>query len=257
MRPKIGVFDSGLGGLTVLRKLLTHYPADYIYLADTANIPFGSKSQEQLKTISAAIVSFLQKQGVDICVIACHTASVVHYFLQEEFPTLTFVNAVDPVVAAALRATEVNRIGVLATPATITSHIHRTRLLDRNPDLTIIEQSSHRLVPCIESQSYTERALRAILREDLVLFQQNNIDTLILGSTHYAVIKQQIQEMLPASVKLVGAEDYIAAYLPKNNSSLLPSKIEFFVTDHPQLFKEKSATMLLFPISGVVTKIVL
>lgn len=242
---KIGVFDSGLGGLTVLRKLLVDYPADYIYIADTANVPFGSKTVEQIRQFSFNMISFLQDQGIDTCVIACHTAATTLplALLQEKYPAIQFFTVIEPVVDVAVLVTKNNNIGIIATPATIASHLHKRLLLEKNGNLTIVERASSRLVPFIEGPSYCLDGLRLLLQEDLEIFVQAGIDTLIIGSTHYSIIKHEIQKIVGNNVTLIAPEDWIIPYLPPIRHKT-PSTVCYFVTGDPITFQQKGAALI-------------
>ncbi len=241
---KIGVFDSGLGGLTVLRKLIEHYPAHYIYLADTANLPYGSKTPEQIKQFSHQIASFLAAAGAELCIIACHTSSSIAFdTLCSSFPALPFLGVVNTVTQSAQRATKNKIVGVLATPATIARHAHKNALLSIDDTLNVIEVACPQLVPALEQPTKNNAYLDFLLQEYLTPIKQSGADTLILGCTHYALIRSEIEQTLGPDVTIISAEDTIVSefeYREKNAQSI----IEFFVTGDKESFIQKSKAII-------------
>lgn len=248
---KIGVFDSGLGGLTVLKKLITHYPAHYIYLADTANLPYGSKTPEQIKQFSHQIASFLTLAGVELCIIACHTSSAIAFdTLCSSFPALPFLGVVNTVTQSAQRATKNKIVGVLATPATIARNAHKNALLSIDDTLNVIEVACPQLVPALEQPTKNNAYLDFLLQEYLTPIKQNGADTLILGCTHYALVRAQIEHSMGPDVTIISAEDTIISefkYIEKNTQST----VEFFVTGNKESFIQKSTSIIDYQIIDV------
>ncbi|OQA36371.1 MAG: Glutamate racemase [Candidatus Dependentiae bacterium ADurb.Bin331] len=240
---KIGVFDSGLGGLTILNKLIAHYPAHYLYLADTANLPYGNKTPQQIKQFSHQIVSFFAQQEIDLCVIACHTSSAIAYdFLCNSFVKLPFLGVVDSVVRTAAKITKNNKIGVIATTASIRQHAHKNALLSLNPRFEIVEQACPQLVPALEQQERNHSHINSLLEHYLESLKQNKVDTLILGCTHYALVRTQIAHIMGPDVCIISAEDTILSTLTTDENN--QPTVEFFVTSDKESFIEKSSAIL-------------
>ena len=193
----IGVFDSGIGGLTVARALADALPHEsLVYFGDTAHLPYGDKSPEVLQTYIGAIAQFLLAQPVKAIVIACNTASAVGYrhvvSLAEPHDVPTF-EVVSPAVEAALAASSRGRVGVIATKTTIQSHIYLRQLLERQPDAYVVEKATPLLVPMIEEgwvqNKITDEIIEAYLSDTGFV----HIDALILGCTHYPLIRTQVE----------------------------------------------------------------
>jgi glutamate racemase len=246
---KIGIFDSGLGGLSVLRPLLAEYPAEYIYFADTAHLPYGSKTPDEIKNLSKKIVLFLQQFEIECCIVACHTiCSVAFNYLQEQSP-IPFFGVIDLVVKNALRTTINNRIGVIATSASIASHAHKNGLLQVAPHVTVIEQACPRIVPVIEQEGADKALLRGILHEDLAIMRKFTIDTLILGSTHYPLVADIILEILGPGVALIAADGNISdAFL---SAVVQQSTTSFYVSGDSEEFKQKTKQILNWDLPAV------
>lgn len=240
---KIGLFDSGLGGLTVLRALYNaHVAQHYVYVGDTAYLPYGGKSVDTLQERARIITQFLVSHNINVCVIACHTLSAVAYtYLQEQFPTVTFVGMIDLVAEHALKLSKNNRIGIMATTATIKSHAHRTALLKRNSMCTVVEQECPELVPLIEAPIVHKENLYEAVRAYIDFLRVRHVDTIILGSTHYALLKNMIYDIVGTTISLISAEDIIAQPLTQVQNT---SVVECFVTSDSDFFAQKTAALL-------------
>ncbi len=193
----IGVFDSGIGGLTVARALADALPHESLtYVGDTAHLPYGDKSPEVLHGYIAAITRFLLEQPVKAIVIACNTASAVGRGLVERMASAASVpvfEVVSPAVAAALAASTRGRVGVIATKTTIQSHIYLRQLLDAMPEAFVVEKATPLLVPMIEEgwaqNKITDEIIEAYLSDTGFV----HIEALILGCTHYPLIRAQVE----------------------------------------------------------------
>jgi glutamate racemase len=209
----VGIFDSGLGGLTVLRELARKFPAEsFCYLGDIARLPYGNKSPETIRRYGLQILEFLKQRDVKALIIACNSASTV--FLDEDhFQGIPLLNVIGPGAEAALKVSADGKIGVLGTAATIRSHAYRDTLKKLSPDAYILEQACPLLVPLVEEGFIHDPITEAVLERYLVGIKKNLISTVILGCTHYPVLKQDLVRVLGPEVKLVESCQVLAARL--------------------------------------------
>ena len=200
----IGVFDSGIGGLTVLKELLAHLPGEeFVYFGDTARVPYGTKSAETVRRFSRENVRLLLDRGVKSVVVACNTASAEALaMLQREF-ALPIVGVIEPGVRAAVAASGSGRIGVIGTAGTIRSGAYQAgiRLLKENADITAAPCPL--FVPLAEEGWIDHPVTEMVAREYLNEFRTRDIDALVLGCTHYPLLKSVISRVMGASVELV------------------------------------------------------
>ncbi len=246
---RIGIFDSGLGGLTVLQPLLTHYPAEYIYVADTANLPYGAKSPEQIFSLSKRIVDFLISHNVDVCIVACHTISSVALEQLKTLYHLPLFGVIDSVVNQAIVETKNNKVGIIGTTATICTNNHKNKLLSLKPTLEVFTQACPRIVPAIEYDLKNKKNVCKILKEDLSTLQQAGVDTLILACTHYTLVAPEIQEIVGNNVQLIAADETVANSFAKTDT--LNSSVHYFVTGNAQQFKNNAAKLLNWDLGDV------
>ncbi|MFC1663028.1 glutamate racemase [Patescibacteria group bacterium] len=200
----IGVFDSGIGGLTVVKEIFQQLP-DYpvIYFGDTARTPYGTKSEKTIKQYALEDANFLLRQGASMIVIACNTASAVAAeFLKKELKVPVF-EVISPAVLAAERLTQNKKIGVIGTRATINSHIYKHELRKRDKDHEVYSQAAPLLVPLVEENWLKRSESMMILKRYLLPLKQKNIDTLILGCTHYPLLHDAIARKIGYAVSLV------------------------------------------------------
>ena len=193
---KIGLIDSGIGGLSLLKSLLP-YPEihSYYYIADTAFFPYGNKTTHQLLERARLMVERLQKSDVSTIVIACHTLSAtVLSTLQQEYPHITFIDMLLPTIKAAYTTSTTKQIGVIATQATIDQQIHKNYFSALYPDATLLPLATPELATLIESNA-AQKTIKQYLQNHLNVFTAT--DTLLLGCTHYAFMYNTIQELLP------------------------------------------------------------
>ncbi|MCK4776298.1 MAG: glutamate racemase [Candidatus Krumholzibacteria bacterium] len=200
----IGVFDSGIGGLTVLKELLAHLPGEaFVYFGDTARVPYGTKSAETVRRFSRENVRLLLDRGVKSVVVACNTASAEALpMLQREF-ALPIVGVIEPGVRAAVTASGSGKIGVIGTAGTIRSGAYQAgiRLLKENADITAAPCPL--FVPLAEEGWIDHPVTEMVAREYLNEFRTRDIDALVLGCTHYPLLKSVISRVMGASVELV------------------------------------------------------
>lgn len=218
MLPTIALYDSGVGGLHLLKALINTYQARYIYYADTANMPYGTKSPQEIQQLAANTFTQLLEYNPDCLIIACHTISsnVSREFLTSlvSCPIITMVQLV---TIPAREATKNGRIGILGTPATIDSQAHQKSLLSLNSTLSCFSQPCFELASVIENNPKDPK-LPLMIRNYLAPLKENDIDTLILACTHYEAVRSLITQEMGNGVTIIGASEYIAAqvkiYLP-------------------------------------------
>lgn len=239
----IGIFDSGVGGLTVVKALINKLPGEsFIYFGDTANIPYGNKTREQLFTYADRIISFLLKKDVRAIVVACGTHSSVTLPVWEKKCKVPILGVVKAGARAAARTTCNGKIGVIATAATTNSHAYMKNIKAFNSQTAVFENACSKLVPLIEDGQLESEETRAAVAEYLTPLMAEQIDTLVLGCTHYPFLAPVIQEFAGEGVKLVDPAyetiDQLKETLEKMNllqDSANPSR-EFFVSGNDESF---------------------
>ncbi|MCK9225014.1 MAG: glutamate racemase [Candidatus Muirbacterium halophilum] len=241
---KIGVFDSGLGGLSVVRSILDETKGHSIcYFGDTAHLPYGSKSVETIKRLSQQAFNFLILQGVDVIIVACNTVSSVALPYLNDIYKIPVIGVVESGVEAAL-FTNKNRIGIIGTHNTIKSGRYEELLLNKKPDIKILKKPCPLFVPLVEEGIVDGPIADMIIAKYLLDFT-GKIDTLILACTHYPALKKTISKFLGNDIELVDASmkivSYIEKYLKKDENK---KKSEFYVTDRPENFSSLSKLFL-------------
>jgi glutamate racemase len=255
----IGVFDSGLGGLTVLREILNKLPQyDYIYLGDNARAPYGNKSEEVIYNYTREAVDFLFKEGCELIIIACNTASAKALRkIQQEFLPLSYrekkvLGVIIPVVEAAAELNNIERVGLIGTRATIESKTYERELNNLRKDITIYNQSCPLLVPLVEEGWSKMAETKKILKKYLRPLKEKKIDVLILGCTHYPILTQEIKQIMGKRIKILDAPGVVAEklvyYLNKHQE--IERKLSkngkrlFYTTDSTERFKEMGKRFL-------------
>lgn len=210
----IGIFDSGIGGITLARRveqLLPRYPV--LYLGDTARTPYGTKSAKTITEYSVENTRYLIDQGATIIVIACNTAaSVATERLRREF-NVPIIEVITPAVDEALKLSKTDRIGVIGTTATIDSGTYNAAINAKNPACKVFTKSCPLLVPLVEEGWAAKRETKMILRRYLYPLKNQQLDTLILGCTHYSLLKHLIQTRIGRRVTLIDPSEATAAFL--------------------------------------------
>lgn len=200
----IGVFDSGVGGLTVAREIMRNLPAEHIvYFGDTARLPYGSKSRETILMFSRQIIRFLQTQHVKAIVAACNTASAFALDEVSRENGLPMIGVIKPGARIAAQVTSNKRIGVIGTEGTTGSHIYRDFIQNIDPDITVIEKPCPLLVPLVEERWIQDPITRQVAQRYLAELKEQQVDTLVLGCTHYPLLRSMIGEIMGSSVTLV------------------------------------------------------
>ncbi|MFZ5626034.1 MAG: glutamate racemase [Bacillota bacterium] len=200
----IGVFDSGVGGLTVVRELLKHLPAEnVIYYGDTAHVPYGSKTREQLLAYGRSIMEYLTAAGVKLVLVACNTSSSLTLeALAAEFP-VPMIGMIKPGAKAAAAASKNGKIGVIATEATTRSQAYPAAIKALRPEAEVLGQACPKFVPLVESGRFdTEETVEAV-REYVLPLLAEGIDTLVYGCTHYPFLEPVIRRLADSDLTLV------------------------------------------------------
>lgn len=250
----IGIFDSGVGGLTVQRAILEKLPGeDTVYLGDTARVPYGTKSPEVVTQYSLRNARFLMKQDIKLLVVACNTASAVALpALTESLQPIPVLGVVEPGARAAALASKSGRIGVIGTPGTIASGAYQKAIAAARPDAQVTARSCPLFVPLAE-EGWTEsddEIARAAARRYLAPLKQAGIDTLVLGCTHYPLLRSVIALELPGVV-LVDSAEAIADDVKRQLGAGFSREAShrFFVTDTPERFLAVAARFLGRPVT--------
>lgn len=257
----IGVFDSGVGGLTILRELKKQFPhEDFIYFGDTAHVPYGTKSKKTVTQYAAGITHFLQTQQVKLIIVACNTASALALpTLRKNFP-IPILGVIEAGARAAVNATQNGKIAILGTNATINSKAYVKSLLRLEKNLKIIQQACPLFVPLVEANWHKKPAADLIAREYLAPVIKNGTDTVILGCTHYPLLKTTLSKILGKQVKLIDSATTLATQtrniLIKNRQAQTEGKGKtvFFASDEPARFKKMAEQILQAPIGKVTLK---
>lgn len=200
----IGVFDSGVGGLTVAREIMRNLPNERIvYFGDTARVPYGSKSQDTLIRYSRQIIRFLRTQNVKAIVIACNTASALALDTVEQEIDIPIIGVIKPGAKVAAGATQNRRIGVIGTESTINSHMYRQIIQEKSPDITVFEKACPLLCPLVEEGWLKDPVTEEVTRRYLDDLLKEDIDTLILGCTHYPLLRSLVRKLVGDTIQLV------------------------------------------------------
>ena len=237
---KIGIFDSGVGGFSVVREVLKLLPnAPIVYFGDTARTPYGTKSPEILKYYALEDAKFLIKKGASIIVIACHSAaSCATDFLRKKLDIPIF-EVVTPSVNEACRLSKNGKIGIIGTRATVISGIYERLIPEKRSDATVFQRPCPLLVPLVEEGWLKTRETRMIVRKYLRPLKDKQIDTLVLGCTHYPLLKPVIREKAGKRIRIVDPSKEVSKlvkdYICKEGEISANGKVihEFFVSDLP------------------------
>lgn len=267
---KIGIFDSGIGGLTVVKEVIKMFPWEpIVYLGDTARVPYGAKSSSTVTKFSLQALNFLQIKGVKLIVIACNTVSALSLSnLKKNFP-LPIIGVLTPGAIKAVRVTKKGVIGVIGTEATIRSRAYPKIIKSINPKMKIRGRSCPLLVPLVEEGWLRGKVTRSVVRFYLKPLLKERIDTLILGCTHYPLLKPIIQKIVGDKVVLIDSAREVAKQVGKtlkeknivgnfrNEFSGNMPQHHFFVTDRPEKFSSFTRLFLGKNINGNVQKVTL
>jgi glutamate racemase len=248
----IGVFDSGVGGLTVLRALRARFPAEsMVYLGDTARVPYGTKSAEVVTRYSLRNAAFLAGQDVKLLVVACNTSSSVALPALRSTLGIPVVGVIEPGAHAAARVSLSGRVGVVGTPGTIASGAYQRALAAERPDLHLHVQACPLFVPLVEEGWVQGDVPRLVARAYLTPLREAGIDTLVLGCTHYPLLRGVLAEELGPDVTLVDSAeataDEVASLLGRGVMAAAPGRVgalSVYVTDTPDRIPDLSERFL-------------
>jgi glutamate racemase len=246
----IGLFDSGIGGLTVAKAIKDKLPKErLIYFGDTAHLPYGDKSPDSIKYYAIRIAQFLLDKQCKMIVIACNTASALAFDTVKDFvgKRALVVNVIDPVVKKITDNAKLKRIGVIGTKGTIKSGIHAQKLKEANEKLEVNGLATPLLVPMIEEGFFNNKISKAVIDSYLSRPKLKKIDALILGCTHYPLIKKEIESVYQGKVPLIDSADEVAEYVYRllkkdnllNTSAKKPDH-RFYVSDYTEAFEKNT-----------------
>jgi glutamate racemase len=241
----IGVFDSGIGGLTVYRALKKKMPQErVIYLGDTARLPYGTKSAEAIIRFSEENASFLLSKNVKIIVVACNSSSSYAVPVLQKKLDIPVIGVINPGAEAAVSG-DARKIGVIGTTATIASQAYEKLIAQKKPGVKIISRDCPLFVPLVEVGWLKHRVTRMVVEEYLLPLKERGIDTLVLGCTHYPVLKPIITQVIGEEINLIDsahttADDVFSILKDRDwfRKSKPDGEDEFYATDFPERFQK-------------------
>ena len=246
----IGVFDSGIGGLTVLREIWDTVPEEgTVYFGDNGRAPYGTKSKSTVIKYSLQNMKFLEEQGVKLIVIACNTASAHAYKALSAASSVPVIEVVTPGAKAAAKATRNGKIGIIATKGSVNSGVYKDAVASyAKPGTEIYSQACPLFVSLAEEGWWDNDITAAVCREYLTPLKEAGIDTLVLGCTHYPLLSSAIQKFMGPEVKLINAGKAVAEVVKE---TLAEKKLggsnpirAFYTSDEPELFEEVASPFL-------------
>jgi len=277
----IGLFDSGIGGLSVLKQFIKFLPNEnYIYLGDTARVPYGNKSVTTVKRYASECTNFLLSKKVKLIVVACNTVSSVAIEEVSSHSDVPVIGMIFPAAIASVRSTRNGKIGVIGTRATIESNAYTKAILSitksasveneitinslepnelKEKNITVYNKACPLFVPLVEEGLMNHQATRLIAQEYLEPLKSQNIDTLVLGCTHYPLLAPLFSELMPdvnlidsgehsavAAIRLLGEKNLLN---PNSDALIKNPSVKFYVTDIPSTFNDIAKMFLNFNIS--------
>ena len=249
----IGVFDSGFGGLTIFKQIKKALPQyDYVYLGDSLRAPYGGRSQGAVYQFTLEAVDFLFKQGCPLVIIACNTSSsealrkLQREWLPVNYPDRKILGVIRPVVEEASKTTRNKKIGVLGTRATVNSGAYITELKKLNPEIEVFQNAAPLLVPLIEEGWLERTETRMIVKKYIKPLKERNIDTLIMGCTHYPLLMKEFVRLTGKRIKVLDVAKIVAQKLadylqrhPEVEVKLTKNhQVKYLTTDNPEKFSE-------------------
>jgi glutamate racemase len=250
MQP-IGVFDSGVGGLTVVKELVDQMPhEDIIYFGDTARVPYGIKSKETVIKFSIENILYLLSHDVKLICVACNTVSSLALPVIKHHFKVPIVGVITPAVREAVYASQNKRIGVIGTHGTVKSRAYEIEIKQLDPTMKVFTQACPLFVPFVEEGWTDGKVVTEVARTYLKPLKDNHVDTLILGCTHYPVLKDVIREVMGPKVTLIDSAKQVAIEVKKilASESLMgrprAGKHQFYVSDNPEWFTNLAGRFL-------------
>ncbi len=260
----IGFMDSGVGGLTVVREALRQLPLESIYfIGDQARLPYGPRSSTEVRKFSEQMATFLMKKDIKMLVIACNTATAAALEdLKEKLP-IPVIGVISPGSRAALKVTRNRRIGVIGTEGTIKSKAYETAILSKDSSVQVYSLACPKFVPLVESNEYDSPVAKKVVAETLRYFENKDVDTLVMGCTHYPLLRPIIQDVMGSQVKLIdsGAETIgtVSALLDyfdiAKNSNGEESKDAYYTTAAPKSFNQIASQWLQIKVAAQKARI--
>ena len=254
----VGVFDSGVGGLTVVREIIRQLPNENIvYFGDTARVPYGSKSQKTVIRFSEQIIRFLKTKQVKAIVIACNTASALALDIVREEFDVPILGVVAPGARAAVKATRNRKIGVVGTDATVRSGVYTKVIQGMDPQIQVIEKACPLFVPLVEEGFKEHEVTREIIEYYLESLRATDIDAMILGCTHYPLLRSRIRAYMGKEIQIVNPAYETAIDLKtlledqdmaNKGSDPAGSRYEFYVSDTADKFRQFANTVMPFDV---------
>lgn len=260
----IAIFDSGFGGLTVMRAVRDLLPHEnIIYFGDTARVPYGTKSEETILRYSMEIATYLSSLDIKILVVACHTASCISLAILQGMFNIPIIGVVDPSVEKIVATSSHGKIAILGTRATVSSGLYQSMVQNRIPHADITAIACPLFVSLVEEGYINHPLTEMTAQEYLKPLKQKEIDTLLLGSTHFPLLKTVIQNEVGAHVTLIDPGLATALALKETlfkhnalNQSDAPPHYQFIVSDNPDKFRLLGQAFLDYPIEDVSQKVV-
>lgn len=248
----IGIFDSGVGGLTVMREVMEQLPYEnIIYLGDTARIPYGSKSEQTIKKYAHQCSAFLKSKDVKTIVIACNTASSIALDSLTDYFDIPVIGVIDPGARTASKSTENGRIGVIGTMATINSYAYQEKIMEYRHDAEVIGIPCPLFVPIVEEGWEYSHVAELTAEKYLTELIEHDVDALVLGCTHYPILRYTIRKVVGPHVKLINPAFETAKDLKKllNEKNLLNEnydipRYDYYATDAPERLRRIGGNFL-------------
>jgi len=258
MKP-IGVFDSGVGGLTVVRELIRQLPnEDIIYFGDTARVPYGIKSKETVIRFSIENILLLLKHDVKLICVACNTVSSFALPVIKKHFKVPIVGVLSPGVREAVYATHNKRIGLIGTKGTIKSRAYENEIRRLDPKIKIVSQPCPLFVPFVEEGWLKGKTVEDVARTYLAPLKKAKVDTLILGCTHYPLLRPVIKEIMGKQVRLIDSAKQVSIEVKKIlseenmlNPAVKKGRHRFLVSDNPEWFSGLASRFLGRPVENV------
>jgi len=252
----IGIFDSGIGGLTVFKEIRKRFPfEDIIYFGDTARVPYGPKSRNTVIEYSIQNARFLIQQGAKIIVVACNTSSATALTQLQNLLPVPVLGVIEPGALSAINTSTNKRIGVIGTEGTIRSQAYSSAISKLDESCSVFSKPCPLFVPLVEEGWEDHEVTQLTIREYLTSLLQNDIDTLVLGCTHYPIIKSSIQKFVGDKISLVDSAqavtDKLDEILPNRESKVI-GKNRFYVSDNEEKFNSIASKILDLEIEKLI-----